>query len=403
MQLHFAFTSTRTLGFLLLVAATAATAEAVASAAEQPAANSVVTMRVPDGGIQPQAVVDPTGVIHLIYLQGDPAKSDIDYIRSNDGGKIWSDPLRVNSQPGSAIAMGTIRGAHLALGKEGRVHVAWMGSRDAEPKAPGAATPMLYSRLADDGKSFEPQRNVISEKVGLDGGGSIAADGRGNVYVAWHAPEKPGAGEAGRRVWMARSSDEGKTFAPEIALSPDATGACGCCGMRVFAVDGRLFALYRSATNSIHRDMYLLDVADPVGDSKEIISTKVAPMESGQCIMSTTSISGGPGKIAAAWETAGRIEFGRIDAKSGKIDQRRVVPGESTRRKHPAIATNSKGETLLAWAEGTGWNKGGAVVWQLFDAEGKPVSASAGKQSGLPAWSLPAVVATGDGSFVVLY
>lgn len=47
---------------------------------------------------------------------------------------------------------------------------------------------MLYTRLNDAGDGFEPQRNVIQKRPGLDGGGSIAADAEGNVYVAWHAP-----------------------------------------------------------------------------------------------------------------------------------------------------------------------------------------------------------------------
>ena len=38
-------------------------------------------------------------------------------IVSKDKGKDWSAPMRVNSQPSSAIAMGTIRGAQLALGR----------------------------------------------------------------------------------------------------------------------------------------------------------------------------------------------------------------------------------------------------------------------------------------------
>jgi hypothetical protein len=42
----------------------------------------------------------------------------------------------VNSQPESAIAAGTIRGAQLAIGKAGRVHVAWNGSQNAEPVGP---------------------------------------------------------------------------------------------------------------------------------------------------------------------------------------------------------------------------------------------------------------------------
>src|SRR5947209_16049514 len=39
---------------------------------------------------------------------------------SEDAGRTFSTPLQVNSRAGSAIAVGNIRGAHLALGKNGR-------------------------------------------------------------------------------------------------------------------------------------------------------------------------------------------------------------------------------------------------------------------------------------------
>ena len=44
----------------------------------------------------------------------------------------------------------------------------------------------------------------------------MGADDAGNVWVAWHAPEPGSRGEEHRRVWVARSSDEGKTFAAEF-------------------------------------------------------------------------------------------------------------------------------------------------------------------------------------------
>src|SRR5262245_42808241 len=134
----------------------------------------VTLFRTPDGGIQPQAVMQ-TGILHLIYFKGDPGHGDVFYVKSQDAGQTFTKPLRVNSHPGSVIATGNVRGAHLTIGAEGRAHVAWMGSGKAEPKAAGGASPMLYARLNDAGDAFEPQRNLIQNAVGLDGGGSIAA------------------------------------------------------------------------------------------------------------------------------------------------------------------------------------------------------------------------------------
>src|SRR4051794_35838674 len=83
--------------------------------------------RLPTGGIQPQAVVDPKGTLRVVYFRGDARSGNLFYTSSTDGGTTFSRALEVNSQPGSAIAAGTIRGAQIALGKGGRVHVAWNG------------------------------------------------------------------------------------------------------------------------------------------------------------------------------------------------------------------------------------------------------------------------------------
>ncbi|MGH2396752.1 MAG: hypothetical protein ACRDFW_07155, partial [bacterium] len=176
----------------------------------------VMLIRTPDGGIQPQAAMDDQGILHLIYFKGEPGAGDVFYVRREPGKEGFSAPIRVNSQPGSVIAAGTVRGAHIALGKRGRVHVAWMGSKTAEPKGPANMSPMLYARMNDNSTAFEPQRNLIQFEFGLDGGGSLAADKSGNVYVAWHAGPHS-KGEENRRVWITRSKDEGKTFAREVA------------------------------------------------------------------------------------------------------------------------------------------------------------------------------------------
>lgn len=79
------------------------------------------------------------------------------------------------------------------------------------------------------------------------------------------------------------------------------------------------------------------------------------------------------------------------------------MPGEAKSRKHPAVAMNDRGEYTVAWSEGTGWNKGGAIVWQTFGTKGRPISDQAGRLKGLPPWSVPAVVADKDGTFKIVY
>ncbi len=362
------------------------------------AASAVNIIRVPNAGVQPQVATDSTGTLHLIYLTGDPQKSDIFYVRSTDGGATFSDPIRVNSQPGTAIAMGTVRGAHLAIGRGNRVHVGWMGSGIAQPKGPGNSTPMLYSRLSDDG-TFEPQRNLIQARPGLDGGASIAADARGNVYVAWHAPKENGKDEQSRQVWMVQSADDGATFTADRLVSDGKTGACGCCGMRLFSTaDGQLFALYRSADQMIHRNVTLLRFD---AQAKNATSEIVGPTEVSTCVMSTDAFAANGRGVVAAWETKGQIFWSAIDSDSSKSVQPIQVP-RGSEEKHPALAVNSKGEILVVWTEGTAWNKGGSIAWQVYDQRGKSLG-TVGRARNLPVWGAPAAFAKPDGEFVVMF
>jgi hypothetical protein len=357
-------------------------------------------VRAPDHGIQPQVVVDAKGVLHLLYFKGDPANGDVYYARSQNGTE-FQHPLRVNSQPGSAIAIGNIRGAHLALGKNVRAHVAWNGSGKAAPKAPGDTTPMLYARLDDVGTAFEPQRNLIrSTGAVLDGGGSVAADGGGNVYVFWHSPGPDQKGEQNRRVWVAVSTDDGKTFAAEKAASDEPTGACGCCGLRAFADNkGTVYALFRGARTPEQRDMYLLTSA---GGAKGFMVEDIHPWAINTCPMSSEAFAEGPGQVVAAWETNGQVYFTRIDLKTGKRSAPVAATGAGHGRKHPAVAVNANGETILAWTEGMGWNKGGSLAWQVYDRDSNPTD-DHGQAAGVPVWSLIAAYVRQDGRFAIVY
>jgi hypothetical protein len=374
-------------------------------------ASRVALGRVPDGGLQPQVAVDDQGIVHMIYFTGETGHGDLYYVRSSDGGATFSTPIRVNSQPESAIAAGTIRGGQLALGTDGRVHVAWNGSGVAQPKgplnpeqaadSPYNGLPMLYARMNDAGTAFEPQRNLMHKTFALDGGGTIAADAKGHVYVLWHGSTAGAAkGEAGRQVWIARSDDNGKTFAPEELAYTKPTGACGCCGMRAF-VDSRgdLYALFRSATEQIHRDEYLIRSRDH-GHTFE--GRMLDAWQINACPMSSAAFVETPGNILAAWETEDKVFFTRINPQTLAFAKPMAAPGSGSDRKYPSLAVNSRGEVLLAWMEGSGWGKGGTLHWQRFTDDGSPIDAP-GEAPGIPAFSFATAFAKPDGGFTILY
>lgn len=353
--------------------------------------------RLPAGGVQPQARVAADGTVHVVWFSGAPAAGNLLYARRGPTDSALSAPLRVNSQDGAAVAMGSIRGVQIALGRGDRVHVAWNGSTAAVPKGPDGGAGMLYTRLNDDRSAFEPQRQLIQRAGGLDGGGSLAADATGRVWVIWHA--SAGApDESGRAVYLCESDDDGATFAREQRATDAPTGACGCCGLRA-GVDaqGRLQVLYRGASADGQRDQYLLT---RTAGQQRFTGRLLDPWPSKSCPMSSSAIAVAGETLVVAWETKGRVRCTRVSA-AGKIAAAQDVSA-ATGAKHPSLAARADGTVLVAWTDGTGWNKGGTVAWQCFDRTGKPLG-TAGRALDLPVWGLVAAVPRLDGSFLIIY
>ncbi len=359
---------------------------------------AVKIVHLGDQGIQPQVVRDSQGAVHLVTFRGDPAGGDVWYARREPGANDFADFHKVNSQSGSAIAVGSIRGAQFALGKNGRPHVVWNGSGKAEPRGPGKNdSPLLYTRLNDAGTEFESQLDVIGKAYVLDGGSSVAADLEGNVHVIWHAGS---SGEENRRVWLARSEDEGKTFSPERSIDFKAEGACGCCGLKAGSDQaGNVYVLFRSAREKQNRDMTLLQSRD---GGKTFSTATLGPWSITTCPMSSAAFAESEKQVVIAWETQGQIEFTRIDKQTGKPAKIVRVPGTGQPRRLPAVAVDEAGDVLLTWTEGTGWQKGGDLAWQMFRANDRPVGKPA-RERNVPVWSFAAVWSNGSGGFEVVY
>src|SRR5438128_9485861 len=129
-----------------------------------------------------------------------------------------------------------------------------------------------------------------------------------------------------------------------------------------------LFSLYRAATQGVHRDIYLLASADKGASFR---GEKLHEWNIDSCMMSTAALAEAGNGVLAAWETEDQVYWARIDPATGKRSAPVAAPGSAKLRKHPAVAANRQGETILVWTEGMAWSKGGDLAWQVFDKDGK--------------------------------
>ncbi len=370
----------------------------------------VALIETPHGGIQPQASVDREGAIHIVYFKGEATAGDLFYVVSRDDGDTFSEPLAVNSHPESAVAAGAIRGAQMALVSNGTIHVAWNGSSKAQPRgplnpeqaadSPHNGSPMLYARLEPGADKFSEQRNLMVHTFGLDGGGTVAADDGGNVLVAWHGKASGAVdGEAGRRVFVARSVDNGATFAPEEPAFEGSMGACACCGMKLFADSrGRFHGLFRAAEDTVHRDIFLFSATSSKAPFE---ARRLDPWDIGACPMTSMSFAEGPAGTVAAWETDGRVRFGPVDSGGNGSITTANGPTSPAKNKYPSLATNADGFTLVSWVATEGWKQPGQFYSTLFNPQGEAIEHQRGPL--LPAWGFGAAITLADGNFAVIH
>lgn len=346
--------------------------------------DAVTLLRLPEGGRLPRAVVDAGGTVHVVYFRGEPRAGDLLHVSRAPGAAGWSEPRYVNSEPGAVVGIGPIDGGQIALGRDDRLHVVWFKL---------GRTEFLYTRADEAGTGFEPQF-AIAAGEGVEAGPSIAADRAGNLYVFWHTGGPP---DAERSVFLTVSRDDGQTFSAARPVNGEREGACDCCGLHAMTdAEGAVYVSYRGAGENIRRGQRLLTSRDHGATfTDELIDL----WEINACPISTTSLARGPDGMAVSWETAGQVHMSAVDA----LQQAATPAGEAAaRRKNPAVAVNHRGETLLGWGDGFGWQSGGTFHWQRYDAGGAPLGAP-GTGPEIPDGSFPAIVAEPDGTFLVTF
>ena len=110
--------------------------------------------------------------------------------------------------------------------------------------------------------------------------------------------------------------------------------------MKIYAdARGNISALYRSAVESVHRDIYLLDSND---SGKSFEGTLLQKWDINACPMSSMDIAAGGKALIGAWEIGGQIYWAWLvsgSARAAGPPRFREKAGTASTRESPSTGT----------------------------------------------------------------
>lgn len=259
---------------------------------------------------------------------GSEQQQDSSYIlfsRSNRKGKKWSEPIRINQYAGDCIDDDqTTEGAVPAFGPNGEIYVAW--SYDEK---------IWFDYSLNGGETWLDKDLVVADQPGgwtIDIPGINRCNGmpitvcdisnsphRGTVYVNWADQRN---GETDTDIFVAKSTDGGKTWSDPIQVNDDQTVAHQfLTWMAIDQTTGNLYCVFYDRRNNLDNqtDVYLATSTDGgLTWENERISDKPFLPNSEVFFGDYNNISAHLGMVRPIWT---HLEDGKLSIRTALIQK----------------------------------------------------------------------------------
>jgi hypothetical protein len=296
------------------------------------------------------AAVDARG---RLWIAGKETAANGQYVTlqmSADGGKSWSAPRRIQSQPEAVSADGENR-PKLAFGPHGALYISY-----TKPLAKPYTGEIRLVRSLDGGQTFLPpatvhaNRDLITHRFD-----SLIVDPAGRIYVAWIDKRDVEAATAAKRkyagaaLYYAVSDDGGASFKGDFKA---ADHSCECCriGLAINPA-GRPVALWRHVFDQNVRDHALLELA-PDGRNQPLARATFDQWKVDACPHQGPSLAyGADGMRHQVWFNMvgdeGGVFYAATDA-AGKL--KTPMKLGSAQAEHADVAVQGN-KVVLAWKQ----------------------------------------------------
>jgi len=330
---------------------------------------------------------------NLYVLGVDADKKKLVMMMSHDGGDNFMRPIPV-SPDGVNVQYRSENGPSLVASGM-NVYALWQQS------TPQSGTEVVVARQGRMGEDFSAPVRVLDKKPdghSFNGFSSMALGPKGELYVVWLDGRDQAPPQGTFSLYLARSTDQGKTFGKNIRI---ATAACPCCRPSIaVGDDGNVYVAWRKVFDGDIRDIVVASSRDNGNSFSEPVKAADDGWVLHACPDSGPSLSVRNGKVAIAWFSEGRGKSGvryAISFDQGKtFGAPQMISTGVVDPNHPALAINGDGSTIIAFQgrdekAQNGWGAFATYAVKI-DKEGKFSAAQripGGDSSSYPAVRLP--------------
>ena len=328
--------------------------------------------------ISPEIATGPDGSINVIWIDkgltaNRPApksrkpgehshlsSTDLYFTRSEDGGRNWREPVRVNQEPGSVWGFAVSK-PRIEVGESGTIHI-FYPANDRSPTTGLAVIAAHYTRSIDGGKTFEISRKINSPapsdqsemlRDGIGASHSFGTMGQapdGSILAFWLDARDMEGPQDGALVYATVSHDDGESFSEEyLVMQGD---ACPCCQMTAAFGEGSVLLGYRH----IYADGRDSAVArsENGGQSFETRARlPFKPWDIDACPLKPTAMAVDDEQVYAAAYTAGEepsgIYFSRSSDGGKTFTGRMQIHPEAAVADAPQLTVAPDGTVQLVW------------------------------------------------------
>jgi hypothetical protein len=324
--------------------------------------------------------------VYVVWVEHQGKDADVMVRHFNSEAQPLSSAVRVNPQPGVATAW---RGdpPSAAIAPDGTLYVGWTAPVDSPS---GHATNLYLSASHDGGKSFDPPSRVNDdEKPAVHGMHSLAIAKDGRIYVAWlderninqpsesANPNMPAGHhmESNREVFVASSSDGGRSFSANMRI---AANACPCCKTSLaIGNDGHVYLSWRQVLPGDFRHIAIATSVDTGKTfSKPVIVSDDQWLLKGCPVTGAALLPEENGSLRVLWYAAGANgEHGIYWSESkdgGQTFSPRTLLATTAARGTPAVVNAGNGNEGVTWGVWEGNDNGVTQVKAASFADAKP-------------------------------